>query len=383
MKKLVMVSNESVFAGVVKCGMAELVDTLANSLSTDYDVSIVCPDGNGLYARAGGIIKQFEDGVRSTRFSNVDYYMIDFRLWPTKAAEIIDKLKPDIFHNLAEPELLGKLSVRPKKAIYTFDNIDYISGNMDYVSAYDGVTTNSVSYASGIMRMRSNLSVGLMSTDFRGISSGILDAVFSPEKGLLLPAKYTSTNQYGKALCKRRLMETYGIKDDPCIYLTMCRLVKEKGIEEIISAIPTIKETGGMLVIVGKGDEIYEKQLSKFSRSDGVIYVDRWASPIQAAPMAAGSDFFLQPSLMEVGGLMPLTVSRYGAIPIVTLNGGLVDNFNEENAIIVYDDLSDAIHRSAELYSDKKALVSKRKVCMEQDFSWTTRKSGYIELYEK
>jgi glycogen synthase len=41
---------------------------------------------------------------------------------------------------------------------------------------------------------------------------------------------------------------------------------------------------------------------------------------------------------------MPMTASRYGAIPITTLNGGLADNFNDENAIIVYDDLNEAIY---------------------------------------
>jgi glycogen synthase len=40
---------------------------------------------------------------------------------------------------------------------------------------------------------------------------------------------------------------------------------------------------------------------------------------------------------------MPMTASQYGAIPIVTLNGGLADNFNDNNAIVVYDDLNDAI----------------------------------------
>jgi glycogen synthase len=81
---------------------------------------------------------------------------------------------------------------------------------------------------------------------------------------------------------------------------------------------------------------------------------------------------------------MPMTASCYGAIPIVTLNGGLSDNFNEDNAIVVDDNgLSDAISRAAALYADKDALMTKRKVCMDQDFSWTTRKAEYIELYEE
>jgi len=38
---------------------------------------------------------------------------------------------------------------------------------------------------------------------------------------------------------------------------------------------------------------------------------------------------------MESGGIMPMIMSMYGTIPITTLNGGLKDNFNSDNAIIV------------------------------------------------
>jgi starch synthase len=164
----------------------------------------------------------------------------------------------------------------------------------------------------------------------------------------------------------------------------MCRLIKEKGLEKVFDSIQTIRDTGGILIVVGKGAHVYEQQLRSYKHSDGVVYVDRWASPIQAAPLAAGADFYLCPSNTEACGLMPMTASRYGAIPIVTMNGGLVDNFSQDNAVIVDDNgLEDAIKRASELYFDKKALKEKRISCMTSDFSWTTRKQGYISIYEK
>ena len=220
--------------------------------------------------------------------------------------------------------------------------------------------------------------------DFHGITAGILDAAFSPEKGLLIPNKYTATAQDGKQACKKRLLQTYGIDGNPYICLMMCRLIKEKGLEKVFDSIQTIRDTGGILIVVGKGAHVYEQQLRSYKHSDGVVYVDRWASPIQAAPLAAGADFYLCPSNTEACGLMPMTASRYGAVPIVTLNGGLADNFNHDNAIIIDDNgLPVAIEMAAELYSNKDLMVEKRKVCMEQDFSWTSRKIGYIKLYEK
>jgi hypothetical protein len=46
MKKLVMFSEESVFSGIVKTSIAELVDGLAVSLAEEYQVNVICPDGN-------------------------------------------------------------------------------------------------------------------------------------------------------------------------------------------------------------------------------------------------------------------------------------------------------------------------------------------------
>lgn len=383
MKRLVIFSKESIFAGIIECGIAEMVDSLANSLGSNYDVNIICPDGNGVFARSTSGLREIEDCVRTCRFSNVNYYMIKQDMWPTKAVSIAEKLQPDILHNIAEPELLSMMSKKPEKTLLTFDNAEHVLGKESYLTDYDEVTTTSKSYAGGLMRARNTLSGTLCNISFHGVTNGILDTVFAPEKGILLHSKYTADNQAGKRLCKKHLLQTYGIYGNPYICLMMCRLIQEKGIEDVLKAVPHIKKTGGVLIVVGKGDEKYENQLREFRRSDGVIYVDRWASPVQAAPLTAGADFYIQPSVMESCGLMPLTASRYGAIPIITLNGGLADSFNDDNAIVVDDNgLEDAITRAAEIYADKDALKAKRKICMEQDFSWTTRKEDYIKLYE-
>lgn len=384
MKKLVMLSVESVFSGRVLSGMAEMVDSLANALSKDYIVTIVCPDGNSVFSRTASNIRIVEDGIRACRFSAVDYYMIQPDMWMEKVADLVEQLKPDILHNFAEPEILDMLSTRPEKAICTFDQADFVRGKETYLSLYDSVTTSSENYAKEVLDVGDTLAQTLSSIDFQGITAGILDVAFAPEKGLLIPSKYTADDQTGKQLCKQRLLKTYGIEGNPYICLMMCRLVKEKGLEKVFDSIETIRNTGGILVVVGKGRHTYEQQLRKYRHSDGVVYIDRWASPVQAAPLTAGADFYLCPSNTEACGLMPMTASRYGAIPITTLNGGLADNFNNSNAIIIDDNgLSNAIERATELYSNNDLMFAKRKICMEQDFSWNTRKVKYIELYEK
>ena len=51
----------------------------------------------------------------------------------------------------------------------------------------------------------------------------------------------------------------------------------------------------------------------------------------------------------------------------------LENSRNKNNAIIIENNLSEAISIANELYNDKNALSDKRKICMSQDFSWTTR----------
>ena len=384
MKKIVLLSHESVFSGVVRTGLAEVVDSLANTLSIDYEVFIICCDGNGVFARTATDLMDSGNGVRTCKFSKVNYYLVKPAFWRKRCLALIKEIKPDVLHNFAEPELIRTLHPKPAKLIYTFDCAEYVRGKEEFLYDYHCVTTVSEHYSNEVLSVNDDLAITLRSLDYHGVTNGILNAAFSPEKGLMLPAKYSSTNQSGKETCRQRLKKMYGIMGDPFVCLMMGRIEKEKGIEDVLSVVHDIRNNGGILVVVGTGNREYEKKLHTLTRDDGVIYINKWASPVQAAPLMAGADFLIYPSTYEPCGLMPMTASKYGTVPIVTQVGGLVDNFNDDNAIIVGNDgLAEAISRAAELYSDKSALLAKRKICMEQDFSWKTRKAGYITLYEK
>ena len=80
---------------------------------------------------------------------------------------------------------------------------------------------------------------------------------------------------------------------------------------------------------------------------------------------------------------MPMTACRYGCIPIATQVGGLCDNMNKDNAIIIKNNNLDlALLEAAFLYKDKQALDNKRKIVMQEDFGWATRKIPYIQMYK-
>ncbi len=359
-----------------------MADSLANAMTGDCEVSVVCPNGNEKFLQFSGNLRQYTEGVRTCRLFAVTYYAVSRKIWPDRAMELVDELAPDIFHNFAASELLSQLTTRPARCIYTIDQKDFVKDKAEALSAYDAVTTVSEAYAQEILDGGDELAETLAGMDFRGITNGILTPIFAPEKGLLVSAKYSAKNLSGKAICKARLQTTYGI-GDVCIYLMMCRLVRDKGLDAVIESAHAIRDSGGFLLIVGKGDAEYEEKLHALTRDDGVLWLDKWASALQSIPMLSGADFYLSPSVTEPCGLMPMHAARFGCIPIVTLSGGLKDNFDSEVAVIVGEDgMETAITEAAELYADKDTLTAKRVACMDRDFSWATRKAGYLEVYD-
>lgn len=383
--KILYVSDESVIGGVVRSGVAEAVDSLANAVAEDseMDVAMICPDGNSTFIRMAFGVRQ-EAGYRSCKLLGVTYYLLpagkDFM---ARAAALADTLEPDVLHNFAEPELLGLMENRPARAIYTIDQAEYVRDKAESLTAYDAITTVSHAYAEKLLSGGDNLAETLAGMDFRGITNGILTTVLNPANGLFLEQSYKPEDMAGKVACKAHLLKMYGIQGNPCIYLYMGRLAQEKGIDAILDAISTIRDSGGFLLVVGKGEKEYEDKLSALTRADGALWVNRWASPMQMLPLLSGADFYLSPSISEPCGLMPMTAARYGVIPITTLADGLADNMDSGISVIIGEDgLAGAIYQAADLYADPDALAAKRMACMGRDFSWKTRKAGYIELYK-
>lgn len=149
MKKLMLVSDESILGGCARSGVAEVVDSLGNALTEDYAVSVVCPDGNGVWAQMAANLRQFSDGVRVCRLFGADYYLL--RHWPDGLGTVAEAVAPDVLHNFAAPELLTALPKRPPRCVYTIDQADFVRGREDALRNYDSVATVSKAYAKELM----------------------------------------------------------------------------------------------------------------------------------------------------------------------------------------------------------------------------------------
>lgn len=361
MKKLCIVADESIVAGSGKTGVGEAVDSLAITLANEYEVSVICPFGGGVYI---GYIES-NDGKR--RMFGVDYYMVSEM---TEAAEIIDAIHPDILHNWSDPEIICELAKIPERTVYT---IEYGPSIRDpsVLFRYDFVTTVSNGYAKELVSGRDSLASVLRRVSFTGVTNGIFAEAFCPEKKVLTAAAFSADDLTGKSVCKRLISRRYGIPEDKVIFAVVSRMTREKGIYDVLDALPLIRELGGEVLFYGTGDPI-----------DGAVHADKVVHPARVVPVLAGSDFLLLPSRHESCGLMPMSACRYGTIPITTRVGGLTDNMTDDISISCDSGVEIGIRAAMDIYADTERLETMRVACMRKDFSWKTRKRGYVRLYE-
>ena len=172
------------------------------------------------------------------------------------------------------------------------------------------------------------------------------------------------------------------------------RLVKQKGIDLLLSKIDEIIAKGVQIVVLGTGDKHYEDMLYDLNRkypknvSVKILFNDRVAHKIYAA-----SDIFLMPSLFEPCGLGQMIASKYGAIPIVRETGGLKDTvipYNEYTkegtgfSFLNYnsDELSNTISYALKFYKDKETWKGIIKNAMNLDNSWQKSSREYEKLYK-
>ena len=228
------------------------------------------------------------------------------------------------------------------------------------LSGYDAVTTVSEAYAEEI---RGRV------PEVIGIPDGILTEVLDPSTGLLIPARYDASDLSGKKICKKRLCREVGLDPAKPLFLYLGRMEREKGADLAQDMAEEIVSLGGSALYIGTGS------VDRKNLPEGCVRVNQMLQPLACLSVLAGADFLLYPSRSEPCGLMPMTACRYGTVPVTTLAGGLRDNMDEEIAVIISRGLEDALERCFASPPDPRAGMAR-------DFSWKTRKQGYLALYE-
>jgi starch synthase len=307
------------------------------------------------------------------------------------------------YQGLFPPEVMEFLQLPTQT--YSPDGIEFY-GRVNYLKAgivyADLINTVSQRYSQeiqtaefgsgldGILRYRGQ--------DVYGILNGIDEREWNPASDRLIAARYTATNLAGKHVCKRDLLETFGLAPEwmnvPVVGM-ISRLVDQKGFDLIESAIHRMLALDLGLVVLGMGEAHYEDFLRQIQqRYAGKMGVSIGFDNVLAHKIEAGSDLFLMPSRFEPCGLNQMYSLRYGTVPVVRATGGLYDTVRSvdpstgEGNGFTFDEYSaaallQALRRALVTFEDRVAWRRIQIAGMRQDFSWDASARAYVAAYER
>jgi len=265
----------------------------------------------------------------------------------------------------------------------------------------DVVTTVSPRYAREITTEEFGCGLDSLLRYRQNSVTGILNGVDYEEWNTInnayITKPYSSETLEEKSANKIALQKEFGLPEEPNVPLfgSIGRLVDQKGVDIMLTALEEMLETGLQFVMLGTGLPVFERAYQdlavQFPRQVSVrIGFDQGLSH----RIEAGCDFFLMPSRFEPCGLNQMYSLRYATLPIVRATGGLDDTvtdpredpakangikFNEYSV----QALSKGIRKALALYREPELFRAFRTNAVAADFSWTRTAEDYERAYQK
>jgi starch synthase len=266
----------------------------------------------------------------------------------------------------------------------------------------DAITTVSPTYSQEIQRPEFGLGMeGIFkkrSADVYGILNGADYHTWDPAADRHINAHYSISNIKDKGQCKAALINELGLDQrfaDRPLLAMISRLAAQKGCDLLVEIARDIVELDAGLVVLGAGEEKYERFLiglgKKYPES---IAVRIGFDEPRAHRIMAGADMLLIPSRYEPCGLTQIYALKYGTVPIVRATGGLDDTIKEFDPVsgrgngfkfVEYEAEAflDQIKEAVRLFEEGTNWMKLVENGMRSDFSWERSAQEYIYVYDK
>lgn len=227
-----------------------------------------------------------------------------------------------------------------------------------------------------------------------GILNGIDTEIWDPARDPLLVSSFSALDLTGREANRRSLCERMGFTSDRVPLATVVtRLTEQKGIDLLLPMIPALAEVPLRLAVLGSGDVSLSAQLHEAAHShpEFFAFVEGYDEAL-SHQMFAGADLFIMPSRFEPCGLTQMQAMRYGAIPVVTPVGGLVDTVIDldldprQGTGVVASSVDPvammaAVFRLARRISDPRRHERIQRRIMSIDWSWAEPARKYVGIY--
>ena len=329
----------------------------------------------------------------NTKYRHVSGYENIKTVFTIHNIEYQGKYSFDILHDVFDLSDWDKHIVEYDGCINLMKGAIVCANKVSTVSPRYAEEIRSAEYAHGLQNVLEENSYKLC-----GILNGIDYDFYNPETNTGIAKKFSVNSINDKYENKIALQKEVGLPEDKKVPIisVISRLASHKGLDLITEMVYNLMyERDAQLVILGKGEAIYESFFTDLERAfpnkvKALMTYDRdLANRIYAA-----TDIFLMPSKSEPCGLSQMIASRYGAIPVTRETGGLYDSiksyYESDGEIFgngfTFFDYSAAVLRrrtddAIDLWNDEEKRMALVRKIMTTDFSWGASALKYIEMY--
>jgi starch synthase len=341
------------------------------------------------------------------------YAMIHLNDWQCALVALLVKEDTSIptktlytIHNLAYqgvfvPQVLSQIGIDERyytmEALEFYNHVNFMKAGIAYA---DAITTVSPTYAKEILTPQFGCGLEGLLELHRGKLHGILNGIdaehFSPATDQALVECYGRAK--GKKASKSDILKHFGLKGTAKpLFVFIGRFAHQKGMDLLIETLPKMAELECNIALLGEGDGEYYAAIENIAQRFSTISLIYGYDEALSHRMYAAADFLVMPSLFEPCGLNQMIAFAYGAVPVVSRVGGLVDtvkkyeSFNPESrsgfGVLISAPTSrsllSAVKKSCELYGNKKHFEAISDHNMKCDFSWSESAKAYIKLYAR
>ncbi len=211
----------------------------------------------------------------------------------------------------------------------------------------------------------------------------------------MIAENYDAADLSGRDACRSALLAEVGwtAAGGPVIGV-VSRLVHQKGIDLLLDTTRFLRDLPARLIALGSGEPGLAAALRAAAEEqpESVWFVEGYDVGL-AHRIFAGVDVLAMPSRFEPCGLAQMQAMEYGAIPVVTPVGGLVDTVLDADrhrdgtgfvargtdvpAIV------DAMHRALRAVRHPRRRRAIQGRGMSTDWSWDGPAAEYLALYEE
>ncbi|MCJ7635277.1 glycogen synthase [Candidatus Bathyarchaeota archaeon] len=184
------------------------------------------------------------------------------------------------------------------------------------------------------------------------------------------------------------ILKKYGVKKPYILFLG--RLSRQKGIFDLISAVPKLLQETEVVLATGAPDEagLTEELGRKLEDSQKIIWINKMLPINEVIPLLSGASVFVAPSIYEPFGIMNLEAMACARPVVSTRVGGIVDVvLDGQTGLLVSpgkpEELAEAVNRILSNPTLGERMGKAGRTRVETLFTWKKVAEDTLSLYQE